>query len=131
MHSYHFVAILQWYIDRKNSDVKKMNEEARRAGTSEKMHVGADGSLEATALWKRYLIDFALSETQVLILYVFTESECVIYFDVLLGESLSLISLTHTSNHTYTNPVTHSLPPSLARVLSRMEMPLSLSRMEK
>jgi hypothetical protein len=70
MQCYHFVAILQWYIDRKNSDVEKKNEEECRAGTSEKVHVGADGSLEATALWKRYLIDFALSETQVLILYM-------------------------------------------------------------
>ena len=50
--------------------MEKKNEEVCRAGTSEKVHVGADGSLEATALWKRYLIDFALSETQVLILYM-------------------------------------------------------------
>ena len=100
MQCFHFVAILQWYIDRKNSDVEKKNEEVCRAGTSEKVHDGADGFLEATALWKRFLVDFALSETQVLILYVFTESICDIYFHVLFGESLSLISLSHTSNHT-------------------------------
>ena len=50
MQCFHFVAILQWYIDRKNSDVEKKNEEVCRAGTSEKLHVGADLQ---TALWKR------------------------------------------------------------------------------
>ena len=66
--------------------MEKKNEEVCRAGTSEKVHDGADGFLEATALWKRFLVDFALSETQVLILYVFTESKCDIYFYVLFGE---------------------------------------------